>query len=34
VTRIGCGFAGYNDQQIGPLFAGAPANCQLPQGWG
>lgn len=33
VTRIGCGLAGYTDVQIGPLFAGAPDNCQLPEGW-
>ena len=33
VTRVGCGLAGYQDHQIAPLFAGAPANCQLPQGW-
>jgi hypothetical protein len=34
VTRIGCGLAGYRDEQIGPMFAGAPANCELPDGWG
>lgn len=33
VTRIGCGLAGYTDAQIAPLFAGAPANCTLPDGW-
>lgn len=33
VTRIGCGIAGYNDSQIAPLFAKAPENCQLPDGW-
>ncbi len=26
VTRIGCGLAGYSDQQIAPFFRGAPAN--------
>ena len=30
VTRIGCGFAGYTDTDIAPLFADAPANCHLP----
>ena len=34
VTRIGCGLAGYKDADIGPMFAGSPANCQLPEGWG
>lgn len=34
VTRIGCGLAGYKDDDIGPMFAGAPENCELPPGWG
>lgn len=29
-VRIGCGKAGYNDQQMAPLFRGAPANVFLP----
>lgn len=33
VTRIGCGLAGYKDEQIAPMFSGAPANCTLPQEW-
>jgi hypothetical protein len=33
VTRIGCGLAGYKDKDIAPLFAGAPTNCYLPNGW-
>lgn len=33
VTRIGCGLAGYKDEQIAPMFAGAPDNCHLPDGW-
>ena len=33
ITRIGCGLAGYKDADIGPLFAGAPPNCELPHGW-
>lgn len=33
VTRVGCGHAGYKDDQIAPLFAGAPENCKLPDGW-
>jgi hypothetical protein len=33
VTRIGCGLAGYTDAQIAPMFASAPSNCILPDGW-
>lgn len=33
VTRIGCGLAGYNDEQIAPFFRNAPSNCILPAGW-
>ena len=33
VTRIGCGYAGYTDAQIAPLFRDAPANVVLPDGW-
>lgn len=33
VTRIGCGLAGYVDDQIAPLFIRAPKNCTLPKGW-
>lgn len=33
VTRIGCGLAGYSDEEIAPLFAQAPSNCVLPEGW-
>ena len=33
VTRIGCGLAGYTDEQIAPMFEKAPANCELPEGW-
>lgn len=33
VTPIGCGIAGFTADQIAPLFAGAPANVQLPAGW-
>lgn len=33
VTRIGCGLAGYTDQQIAPMFRNAPANCVLPDQW-
>ena len=33
VTRIGCGYAGYTDRQIAPLFSDAPPNCLLPPEW-
>lgn len=33
VTRIGCGYAGYTDADIAPMFANAPLNCILPDGW-
>ena len=33
VTRIGCGLAGYEDDDIAPLFHGASDNCMLPAGW-
>lgn len=33
VSRIGCGFAGYTNDDISPLFKDAPANCELPDGW-
>ena len=34
VTRVGCGLAGYADEEIRPMFKDAPANCRLPEGWG
>lgn len=33
VTRVGCGLAGYTDEDIAPFFEGAPSNCHLPPGW-
>lgn len=33
VTRIGCGLAGYTDEDIAPLFADAPLNCQFDRQW-
>lgn len=33
VTKIGCGLAGYTEEQIAPMFANAPQNCVLPTGW-
>lgn len=35
VTRIGCGIAGFTDEQIAPLFKAAVPmeNISLPNGW-
>lgn len=33
VTRIGCGLAGYHDDDIAPMFEWSPPNCFLPEGW-
>lgn len=33
VTRLGCGLAGFRESDIAPLFADAPSNCILPEGW-
>ncbi|WEM34459.1 hypothetical protein [Xanthomonas phage X1] len=34
VTRIGCGLAGYTDEQIAPLFREAPySNMSFPEEW-
>jgi hypothetical protein len=32
VTRVGCGFAGYTDDQIAPMFRGA-RNCSFAEEW-
>lgn len=33
LTRVGCGLAGYEDEDIAPLFADAPPNVERPDGW-
>lgn len=33
VTRIGCGLAGYKDEDIAPMFRGATLNCDFPEEW-
>lgn len=33
VTRIGCGLAGYRDNQIAPNFIHAPSNCTFDRAW-
>ena len=33
VTRIGCGLAGYQDQDIAPMFLYSSSNCRFPTEW-
>lgn len=33
VTRVGCGLAGYKDNDIAPMFKKVPDNCMLPVEW-
>lgn len=33
VTRIGCGLAGLRDEDIAPMFVGAPKNCLFDEAW-
>lgn len=33
VTRVGCGLAGYRDEEVAPIFRGAPLNCIFPEPW-
>ena len=33
VTRVGCGLAGYKNEDMAPMFKGAPKNCLLPDEW-
>ena len=33
VTRIGCGLAGWKDEDVAPLFIDAPANCKFDSAW-
>lgn len=33
VTRVGCGLAGFKDEEIAPLFADAPHNCLFDSAW-
>lgn len=33
VTKIGCGLAGFDEDDIKPLFNEAPDNCFLPMDW-
>ena len=33
VSRVGCGLAGYTNEEIAPMFKGAPANCHFAPEW-
>jgi hypothetical protein len=33
LTKVGCGIAGYPEKYVKDLFADAPANVILPEGW-
>jgi hypothetical protein len=33
LTKIGCGIAGFSEDEIKPLFAKTPANVIKPIGW-
>lgn len=33
VTRVGCGLAGYKDNDIAPMFIRAPSNCFFDSAW-
>jgi hypothetical protein len=33
VMRIGCGLAGFTNQQMAPMFVGAPENCFFDPAW-
>jgi hypothetical protein len=33
VTKVGCGLAGYKDEQIAPMFRNSPSNCLFHEDW-
>lgn len=33
ITRVGCGIAGFKDEQIAPLFKGIGDNCSVAEEW-
>lgn len=33
LTRVGCGLAGFTDEQMAPLFADSPVNVTIPIEW-
>ena len=34
LTKVGCGIAGFAEDEIRPLFKNAPENVTLPEDWG
>lgn len=33
LTKVGCGIAGYSEEEMKPLFADMPSNVIKPKGW-
>lgn len=33
ITKIGCGLAGFTNEQIAPMFVDAPSNCRVQDDW-
>ena len=33
VTKVGCGLAGWSDEQVAPMFITAPENCLFDTDW-
>jgi hypothetical protein len=33
ITKIGCGLAGWKNEEVAPLFVNAPDNCQFDTEW-
>lgn len=33
ITRVGCGLAGYKDEEVAPLFKGIQLNCRIHRHW-
>lgn len=33
LTKVGCGIAGFREEEIRPLFENAPKNVVMPEGW-
>lgn len=33
LTKVGCGIAGFSEEEMAPIFVDAPKNIVLPEGW-
>lgn len=33
IVKVGCGLAGYDDEDIAPMFRGSPENCIFHEDW-